>query len=266
MIVFKDRQAILGVVLAFVLLICLAAACDEDGAGARRYEYEEADSETIDVREQTELNIEHTNGVIYINEIGGFQIQFDIIKRVESDSREDAEEHIDDIVVTYETFPEYVYVRVDHPASSRRNYEVDFTIGVPAGFGFNVALGNGVVSFSETTGDPVVSLGNGTIELLDATARNIQAGAGNGEIDADVTLMDTCNVYLGLGNGEITLRIPHDTSAWVEASVGNGEVTHTGLSFEELQSSLDLLVGRLGDGSGAIALSVGNGTIRLEGK
>ena len=72
--------------------------------------------------------------------------------------------------------------------------------------------------------------------------------------------------FLALGNGDISLTIPQETNAWVQASVGNGQVRYTNLDFEELQSSVTYLVGRLGDGSGGISISVGNGDIRLEGK
>ena len=93
----------------------------------------------------------------------------------------------------------------------------------------------------------------------------ITAIVGNGSIDADVSLMDTCSVDFAVGNGEIILTVPGTTNAEVEASVGNGGVTHSGLTFQNLQVLPGYLRGTLGDGSGTVVLQVGNGSIELTG-
>ena len=248
------------------LILSVLAACNEPFE-EKWYEHTEAETRTFDLTGQTHLTLENTNGSIDITGSDAVShVQCEITKRVRSTTLEDARQHIDDIVITGETRASDVYVKVEHPTSTERNYLVDFVITVPAQFDFQIFCGNGGIELSSTTGDVKLLLGNGEIEFENVTARAACCTVGNGSIEADVTLEDNCAVDFELGNGDIALHIPKGTNAEVDASVGNGQIMFTGLVFSDLSVSRTHLSGILGDGSGHILLSVGNGVIQLLGK
>jgi hypothetical protein len=255
-------------ILAATLALCLCSACDNtlDENGDERVTYEEEYSETVSLSGQTKLVLQDTNGEVdIVGSDTATAVYLEITKWVRSRSLQDAQQHIDSIVVTDETRPTEIFVGVEHPSSTERTYGVDFAIVVPEQFDFEIVSGNGSVSLHSTVGNSLLSVGNGEIELEDVEATQITAIVGNGSMDADATLMDTCSVDFAVGNGQIVLTIPGTTNAEVEASVGNGEITYSGLTFQNLQVLTGYLRGTLGDGSGTIVLQVGNGSIELTG-
>ena len=78
--------------------------------------------------------------------------------------------------------------------------------------------------------------------------------------------MDTCHVSMSIGNGSINLNIPGETNAAVNAVVGNGSISNNGLNFQNQNSNNKKLIGTLGNGSGSIALNIGNGSIAMSKK
>jgi hypothetical protein len=256
-------------ILGILLAVCVLTACHKtENYDAEQFEYKEEHTQTIELTLPTVLVLENTNGTV---EVTGSDttndMHLEITKKVRSSSLEDAEDHIGDIEITIDGKLQEVDVTVEHPMSTERDYEVDFAITLPTDLPLaNLNLGNGDISVSSIKGDFVLALGNGSITLEENVSTGIAAELGNGDIDADVTLADSCTVSFGVGNGSLELTIPKNTNAKVEATVGLGEITYTGLTFEDLLVTGTTLEGILGEGKGYIGLHVGNGNIRLEGK
>jgi DUF4097 and DUF4098 domain-containing protein YvlB len=101
---------------------------------------------------------------------------------------------------------------------------------------------------------------------VEVESGQVVAELGNGNANMDLTLSDSASVTAAAGNGNIALSIPATTNARVEASVGNGSISTSGLEFSDLSTSPRRLTGVLGDGTGTITLSTGNGVILLQGR
>ncbi len=99
-----------------------------------------------------------------------------------------------------------------------------------------------------------------------ANTRTLTASLGNGNIYADVSLLDTCIVSMLLGNGNLDLIIPETTNTQLNATVGNGSLVISGLNFQNQQSSNKQFSGTLGNGGGSVVLSVGNGNLNVSKK
>nr|KXH77630.1 MAG: hypothetical protein AM324_03440 [Candidatus Thorarchaeota archaeon SMTZ1-83] len=256
----------MGLLFSLILAFCLVSACSEPFRNDE-YEYKEEDTKTIDLSGQTKFTLENTNGIVHISGSDtSTNVHLEITRKVKSHSLEDAQHHIDDIVITDEARAHDIYVKVGHPNNGDRDYEVDFVITLPSHFNSEVYCGNGDIELSSITGYALLILGNGVIRLDEVTSDEVRGGVGNGSIEADMTPADSCSISFEVGNGNIALEIPAGTNAEVEASVGNGNITYSGLSFDNLQYSGAHLEGILGNGEGNILLVVGNGNIVLRGK
>jgi hypothetical protein len=178
--------------------------------------------------------------------IAANDMQFKITKMVKSNvSVADAQSHISDISVVIEEKIDEIKVSVDHPLNNDLNYTVNFKITLPPDFDYNIDNGNGNISINATSRIAVIDLGNGNIE-------------------ADMVLPDTCSVNFKIGNGSMNVSIPDNTNASLDVSAGNGGVNVSGLTIQNQQYSVKKLSGTLGTGAGSIELTVGNGSIELK--
>jgi DUF4097 and DUF4098 domain-containing protein YvlB len=231
-----------------LLFLLLAFVSCEDVSTPESYEYEETTSEIVPITTQEFLEIRHTNGNLEItgsDTASRFTMQ--ITRRVKSyRSTANAVDFIDDINVNISTLPQKVEVKVDHPKDTKLDYEVDFVITGPIIYDYTVVQGNGNVH-------------------LKGVSRNVDITLGNGNTNADIILLNDCNVTLENGNGNIELRIPDITDAEVSAILGNGNLLHEGLNFTDLVSTSTSLQGILGEGNGSISISLGNGNIHMIG-
>ena len=260
------KKLIFNMLILTLISSIVAAGC-ACTATQRLEEYWEEYTKTIALSGETKLILKNTNGVIDITGSDSTnEMLLKITKRVKNNNLEDAEEHIDDIVITEEKRPQEVYIKVEHPISEDRNYAVDFSITLPSHFDFQITSGNGNIYLSSIIGNLALAMGNGNIELNSVNSTQIDVELGNGDIDADINLVDSCMASLRVGNGKITLKVPKNTNAKVDASSGIGNVTYTDLDFKNLQVSSSHLEGVLGEGKGDVVLTVGSGDIELTGK
>ena len=169
------------------------------------------------------------------------------VRRVRSESTEDAQEHLQLLEVTVQDLSTEVFVKTVQPEESHgRGYEVDYQIMLPAALDVHITHVNGQVVLDDIFGDVWAYLVNGQI------AGEVTIGAGGA-------------VELTLVNGTINLGIPKTTSAEFSASVVNGYINDSGLVFQDRQSDSNSLSGTLGGGDGEISLAVINGTINVTG-
>lgn len=233
--------------LLFLSLSLLIFSC-EDSDTAGNYEFEQHSSKTINPNGSNQLNLENTNGVVTI--IGSdtaTHFHFDVVKRVKSyRSSTNAEDHINDIVISYGQYGDVIEVKVDHPNDNKLDYEIEFTITGPIIFDYKIIEGNGNVD-------------------INSVSRNLQVTVGNGNTNADVILLNNCSVKLETGNGNVSLTIPGITDAQLTATVGNGTITKSNLPFENEISTNKTFHGILGNGEGNILITLGNGNVMLNG-
>lgn len=242
----------LGVALALCLL--WTGCSDENGTGAggdvddTSFSAEAAFHFRLDLADHEGLRLEGISGEVTITDVAGSDsIVIAGVRRVRSESTEDAEEHLPLLEVRVQDLSDEVFVETHQPAQSHgRSYEVDYGITLPAVMDLDVTDVNGQVILNDISGDALVDLVNGQI------AGEVTIGTG-GTIDFTVV------------NGTIDLGIPKSTSAEFAASLVNGYINDSGLVFQDRQSTATSLTGTLGSGEGAISLMVINGTIAIAG-
>lgn len=236
----------------FILLllpIAIFVGCEDNGLSSGLYESQSSESQLITLANQSNIVIRNTNGDIYIAASDtAYNIYCDIIKRVKSlINQDDAQSHLSQLIVSVEKNTADINIQVDHPQDNDRTYEVALKIVLPDTFNYSLNLGNGEISVSAAT-------------------RRLSANLGNGNLYADVTLIDTCNVSLLLGNGNMDLAISETTNTKMSASIGNGNYVISGLNFQNLQMSNKQFSGVLGNGCGTAVLSLGNGNLAVSKK
>jgi hypothetical protein len=254
---------------AFLILavLLLSTACEDDVTGSNpRFTAEAPFSFEVQRAARTELRLEGVNGTIEITgDPAATSVSVTGMRRVESDSQEDADAHLPDLTVDVDSTDTSVIVRTEQPSvSSGRGYIVDYTISLPVTFTVNAVNANGEISVNTLTSDVVIHNANGRIRAT-AIEGNATMGLANGEIIASVTIPDGGTIEANVANGEIILGIPQTTSAEFSAMVATGSITTTNLTLSNITQTPTSLTGTLGDGDGSISLGVGNGTITVDG-
>lgn len=256
--------------LFFVLLVfVLFAACSDDSTTEPRVnKYTAVETVTVDVSSQsrTGLNLAGGNGEVTITGVaGGGPISITAIKKVKSHTQADANTGLALLSVAVDSTGSDVGVRTVHPANpAGRNYEVNYTVSLPEILPVGATNVNGKVTLQSILADVSVQQANGGIVLDDITGSAL-VDLGNGTILAGVTLYSGAEIVFNLANGEVDLLIPVSTSAMFEAHTVIGSITLIGLTLTDVTQTVGSLTGTLGGGDGNIFLSVGNGTIEVEG-
>lgn len=235
------------VLLHIILSITLFLNCERTGSFNDK-KFEEKSWKELGLSGEVRLKIRDTNGKINITGTDtGSSIVASITKRVWSTSEEDAKNHIDDIIITYQETSEQIAIIISHPLDDGRDYNVDFDILVPDPFDFDINLVNGDVSIKSAT-------------------KNLAVDVDYGNVSTDLRLIDTCNIFIDIGKGSITLSLSDSSNATINGLVGDGLIQVTDLTLKEKKVTDRSIFGKLGDGSGRITLGTGNGNIDLKGK
>ncbi|UCG52933.1 MAG: DUF4097 family beta strand repeat protein [Candidatus Latescibacterota bacterium] len=261
------RSKFQRIVLLTLIGVVLSTACEEDITGRnKRFAAEEPFDFEVERNTRTYLSLEAINGAIEITGAsGGTSISVSGIRRVESDSFEDANAHLPLLEVGIDSTSAGVVVRTVQPAvSAGRDYIVNYTISLPEDFAVMVAGANGDVTTRSLKNGVTVQFANSKILGLGIEGNTVMAVA-NGQIDATVTLGFGESIALGVANGEISLKIPEDTSAEFSATAANGDITLKNLTLSNRVQTPTSVTGTLGNGDGTITLDVGNGNIGVDG-
>jgi hypothetical protein len=232
--------------LAFLAILIFS--CKDENDSTNSYQFEQKEQKSIAIDTQTKLSLQCNNGNIKItgSDTASF-ITFNVTKRVSSSqSKEHAQANISNIDIDYTTSPGQFTVFTDHPLNNDLSYSVDFEIILPKIFDYYINLGNGNINLEANTSSLLVELGNGNLQ-------------------ADVILLDDCSVNMNAGNGNMIFTIPNTTNAFFDVSVGNGLITETGMTFQNLEKTKTTLKGTSGNGSGNVSMTVGNGNVEIMG-
>jgi hypothetical protein len=241
--------------LTAAMTCALAAGCSDDSTtgsdgnvDSQDFSAEESFYYRIDLGAQAGLELESVSGEITITGVAGSDsIVISGVRRVRSESTQDAEEHLDLLEVNVQDLTNRVFVETVQPQRSYgRSYEVDYDIILPADLYTDIDHVNGQILLDGLTEGALIDLVNGLIE-------------------AEVTIPSGGAVDMDVVNGGIQLDIPKTTSADFSATVVNGSINVTGLTIDDLVSTSTSITGTLGTGDGTVSLSIVNGNINVVG-
>jgi hypothetical protein len=223
--------------------------------------------EVVAVGSQQSIAIEGINGSIRVRGVTGTdQVVIDAVRRVRSDTRPDAEDHIDRLNVFVWRHSDQILVQTVQPDQAyQRTYEVDYTVSVPQQMVVVVFNANGPVELEGLTSSCWIESLNGDVRLEQLEGSS-WVDLANGSVEADIRLPPGGEISYRVGNGGALLRVQRDASAELFATVANGSIDVTGLDFARRASGPRTFEGLLGVGEGHIELSVENGWIEVRGR
>jgi hypothetical protein len=223
--------------------------------------------EVVEVGSQQSIAIEGINGSIRVRGVSGTdQVVIDAVRRVRSDTRRHAENHLDRLNVFVWSHSDQILVQTVQPDQAlQRTYEVDYTISVPQQMVVVVFNANGPVELEGLTSSSWIESLNGDVRL-EQLEGSTWVDLANGLVEADIRLPPGGEISYRVGNGGARLRVQRDASAELCASVANGSIAVTGLEFSRRASGPRSFDGLLGSGEGRIELSVDNGWIEVRGR
>jgi hypothetical protein len=207
----------------------------------------------IEVADQSRLRLEGVSGSISFT------------GRADSESVEDAEEHLTLLDVGVHEMSDEINVRTIQPDEAHgRNYEVIYNIILPDNFVILTTNVNGAITVDSISNDITINNVNGHIGL-DEIAGNVSVNLVNGQISGNVILPLDGLLILSTVNGQIALDIPQATSSEFLATVVNGNISISALDLQNEVITNTSVRGTLGDGDGHITLSAVNGNITVGG-
>lgn len=270
------------------LLLLFATSCVIDpnhgDVNNTRYSASENFSNRVQVTTQQYLDFRGINGTV---EIVGTD-QPDILdiwgeRRVESDSKADAEANLQRLSVEITVNEDGIVVETRQPDETHgRNYIVNYHLRVPRSWfvyaeningntsvetfdnALEVGLTNGNLDVISINGGVSAALVNGNLNIQEVSGSVIGALV-NGNISGKVylPLMGTCK--LSAVNGNVALSIPQTTSAHFSSRVSNGGISLANLTLQNAVTTPTSLSGVLGSGNGTIDLQTVNGSIVVTG-
>lgn len=260
----SDKYSIIFIFFASIIL----SSCSSDGydgvSGVSNTNFEASESFNFEVPvvNHTLFTLIGVNGEISISgNAGANSVIITGIKRVLSDSVEDAQAQLQNLNVNVQDLQSEILVETVQPAiSAGRSYIVNYTVTLPKFLKNNVTNLNGIVTLDSIDNDVTVNNLNGTVTLTNITG-NASANLLNGQIQSAVTLPLNGVIDMKTLNGDIDLEIPVNTSASLSASVTLGTITTQNLVLQNIVNTPTFLSGTLGSGQGTIRLEtkqVGN--------
>ncbi len=249
----------------FFFIIILTAVCTSK---SYVYELEVSETRVWPAAGVIQLSASNVNGSITVSAVQETTITAEITKKCRGEDKDDAEEHIDNIVINEDISDGTLILEADMPHNDEnRNYRADFDITIPEFIYLDLATVNGRISITDMVAGAKVRITNGEI-----ITRNLQGGIDgvtvNGEIDSDLALLAAAkSAFLTTTNGDVMLSLPADVSASFDASTVNGEVTVTGFTSVDYTTNLPThKAGTIGSGDATITITVTNGNITIRAR
>jgi DUF4097 and DUF4098 domain-containing protein YvlB len=252
--------AILGSLVAFLVLAMQAQASDQEGSETEEFH------KTYALSASGRVELENINGPVHIAAWDRNEVKVDAIKRAWSKERlQEAKIQIDsnkDSLSIRTEYPGHDHTfwndnRHDQPAS------VEYTLTVPRNVHLDeIKLVNGNLDVEGVNGEVRVSCVNGRL-----TARKLGGRAElstvNGKLEANVDRLDS-PLEVSSVNASVLLTLPSDAKANVEASTVNGSISDDfGLPVTKHQWVGRDLRGELGGGGPHVRVSNVNGRIEI---
>jgi len=126
----------------------------------------------------------------------------------------------------------------------------------------SIDTGSGGVTGSELQASEIqIDTGSGDIELTAVTSPVLMLETGSGSVGADLR-GPVRELAVETGSGDISVRAPASLAAAVEIETASGGI-ETDFELQVTRHSRDHVVGRIGDGTGRVAIETGSGDVRL---
>jgi DUF4097 and DUF4098 domain-containing protein YvlB len=229
--------------------------------------YEAIDTQTQawPVAGLNEVAVSTENGNISVTAVAGDSIIALISRTCTSFSQEDADAHLDCVVVTETIAGDTLMLEAEMPdGGSERNYYGDFELSSPATLYYMLSVVNGNVVVTDMASGAAIQIVNGMI-TVDNLGGGVSGSIANGNIDCDLATLELGeSALLQATNGNIILTLPLNVSAVFSASTVTGTVTVSGFTFVDY--SLDeptAKIGIIGGGEASITILATNGNISI---
>jgi len=271
---YKNYNKII-MILVSIIAVAILSSCeiivndscsDDDHARNQNYTASEDFSFDFDATGQDFLSVNGINGYVKVTGTENITVaKIWGVKRVKSDSRSDANEHLKLLQVNISENEDNIFVETDQPKNSNgREYTVNYNVEIPSDWRVSIDNVNGSLEFRNFNGNIVAEVVNGSISL-DNVEGSVDANIVNGNLVGDLTLPIEGKCLTGVVNGSIKLDIPKSTSAEFDGHVVNGTISMHGLVLNNLVTSTKRIKGTLSSGEGLINLNTVNGSITVVG-
>ncbi len=209
-----------------------------------------------------------TGGITITGQPGALSVTITGTKRVQSESTQDAQAHLQDLTVNMQSLPNEIFVETFQPQDQNtggREYIVDYTITLPQDLQTHVNSISGTVTLDSINNNVSVNNVGGSVTLKQIVGGALINVLG-GTIESEITLPLNGSIDLNTLNGDINLTIPLNTSAGFSATVTLGTITAPNLVLQNETRTSTFLGGTLGSGQGTITLEIEQiGNIRVTG-
>ena len=230
--------------------------CGPDEVANQNFSAQEPIAIDINVVNHNELLLNGKHGNVSVSGLPGVtSITVTGMKRVLSESAQDAQSHLQYLTVTAQDLTTQALLRTNQPQCELgRKYIVDYAITLPDFFLVRINNNGGDVTIDSI--DNEVSINNiaGTVTLTDIVG-SAAVDLISGNIVAEITSLPlNGTIQMKVLTGDINLEIPTTTSADFTARVFTGNITLTNLVLQSPVVTPNLVTGTLGTGQGNMDL------------
>jgi len=231
--------------------------CPPDEVDNQNFSAQEPIAFNLNVVNHTELLMNAKDGVVTVTGVpAATTIVISGVKRVLSESVQDAQDHLQDLQVTVQDLNNRASVTTDQPRCELgREYIVEYTITVPSFFAVRINNLDGDVTVDSVDDDVSVNNLSGTVTLTDI-AGSAAVDLLSGNIVAEINFLPLDGtIEMKILNGNINLEIPINISAEFTARVNLGNInvsSNLGLVPDVITATF--VSGTLGNGDADILL------------
>ena len=230
--------------------------CGPDEVSNRNFTAQEPFAFDINVVNHSELLLNGKDGDVSVTGMpGATMIMVTGMKRVLSESVQDAQDHLQDLEVTVQDLTTQALLRTDQQQCELgRKYIVDYTITLPDFFVVRINNIDGDVTLDSVDNEVSVNNIAGTVTLTDIVG-SVAVDLISGNIVAEITSLPlNGTIDMKILTGNIDLEIPTNTSADFSAKVFSGNINVTNLMLQNEVITATSVTGTLGSGQGDILL------------
>lgn len=252
-----------------ILPVALAISSGCDIAMAEFAEKESAEwRKTYELTPGGRVEIGNVNGRIRVSPGDGNKVEIVAVKTARAANTDAAKQTLGRIEIRDSSSADGVKVDTHFERSTsslfnHSNWQVEYTVRVPASASVKLATVNGGVEISGVSGRVVAEATNGGI-IARGISGVIEASTTNGGVDVELAKVDQGGAKLECTNGGIVLGLPSDSSATLSARVTNGGIDTGGLAIMARgENSRRRLDGDLNGGGPRISMECTNGGIEI---
>ena len=255
------------VLFVLLLLIYGCGVTDlDDQISNHNYAAKEEFTYNFEADGKNKLEISAVNGTIQITgDPAVTVVKIEGERIVQSESKEDAQEHLKDLSVEITQYERSLAVQTKQPKKSDgRNYIINYRVRIPNTWSIAVENVNGNLTVDSLDNDVACDLVNGNC-TLDEIKGDVYNSVVNGNIEGKLYLQQKGTFNISTVNGSIYISIPTSSNASFSSSVTNGFIQISNLPIETVKQTSKIVNGTLGEGAGNISLQTTNGNIKVSG-